>query len=88
MVGVPYDIAVLSEKGGVGKTTLALHLAWMFTRQWDEVQSRGEVVLVDADPQASVIAWQDERQGDAPFRIIKHTEPTLHEDSNNPLRSL
>ena len=80
--GVPFHIAVLSEKGGVGKTTLALHLAWMFSKMWlerdKEISSRGDVLLVDADPQGSILAWQDERKEEPPFRIIEHAQPTLH----------
>jgi chromosome partitioning protein len=73
-VSIPYHIAVLSEKGGVGKTTLAIHLAWMLAKQEEDV------ALVDADPQASVLAWYEERKGDAPFRILEHAKPTFHED--------
>lgn len=40
-------IVVSTEKGGVGKTTLALHLAWYFADQ------NKRVVLLDLDPQAN-----------------------------------
>lgn len=41
-------VAFFNNKGGVGKTTLAYHLAWTFA-------SRGETVLaVDLDPQANL----------------------------------
>jgi len=41
-------IAFFNNKGGVGKTTLVYHLAWMFAE-------RGETVLaVDLDPQANL----------------------------------
>jgi chromosome partitioning protein len=48
-------IGVLNQKGGVGKTTLAVHLADAFAR-------RGQrVLLVDADPQASALDWSTSR---------------------------
>ena len=43
-------IAVVGSKGGVGKTTLALNLA-------AGLGQRGEVHLLDADPQRSAFQW-------------------------------
>jgi chromosome partitioning protein len=43
-------IAVINQKGGTGKTTLALNLAAGLSR-------RGAVHVVDADPQRSVTQW-------------------------------
>ena len=52
-------IAILSQKGGTGKTTLALNLAVAA-----EIAGRPSVV-VDLDPQASAKGWDDHRE--APF---------------------
>lgn len=42
--------AVVNTKGGVGKTTTAVHLATMFARQ-------GKTLLIDGDPQNSAASW-------------------------------
>src|SRR5215203_2007998 len=53
-------IALVNQKGGCGKTTVALHLAAAF---WQ----RGENVLVlDLDPQASAAEWHDARKDPLP----------------------
>jgi chromosome partitioning protein len=61
-------IACLSQKGGTGKTTLALHLAVAADR-------RGLAAFVaDLDPQASSAGWKDSRPGERPAVIaIPHT---------------
>jgi len=48
-------LALLNQKGGVGKTTLATHIA-------GELALRGQhVVLLDADPQGSSLDWTQRR---------------------------
>ena len=43
-------VAIVNQKGGTGKTTLATNLAWVLAEKAD-------VLLLDADPQASAQNW-------------------------------
>jgi chromosome partitioning protein len=55
------SIAFLSQKGGSGKTTLAVHTAVA-------AQESGErVVLIDTDPQKSATVWSEARQSETPI---------------------
>ena len=54
-------ITVASFKGGVGKTTTAVHLAAFF-------QGRGKTLLIDADPNRSALGWA--RRGELPFTVM------------------
>lgn len=56
-------IAILSQKGGSGKTTTAIHLA--VAAQQAGLQS----VVVDLDPQASATMWHESRSDDLPAVI-------------------
>lgn len=52
-------LCISSLKGGVGKTTLAAHIAVAAQRA-----GKGPVVLLDLDPQGSLSAWWAERQAE------------------------
>ncbi|WP_371412999.1 AAA family ATPase [Thiomonas sp. X19] len=54
-------LGLASQKGGVGKTTLAGHLAVMA-----ESKGAGPVALIDTDPQGSLSSWWNERRAETP----------------------
>ena len=50
-------IALIAQKGGVGKTTMAVNLA---------VAAGPKTALFDLDPQESAVIWADRRKAEAP----------------------
>jgi len=54
-------LTVASFKGGVGKTTTAIHLAAYFSRE-------APTALVDGDPNRSSTSWA--ARGDPPFKVV------------------
>jgi chromosome partitioning protein len=67
-------IAVLNQKGGVGKTTLAVHIAAGLALEGHKV------LLVDADPQGSARDWAAARAGELLFPVVGLDRPTIHRD--------
>ena len=57
-------ISIASFKGGVGKTTTAVHLAALFSK-------RGKTLLIDGDPNRSALIWRE--NGLLPFTVASET---------------
>lgn len=69
-------LTFFNNKGGVGKTSLIYHLAWMFAEQ------NKRVVVADLDPQANLTAaflleekieqlWEEQKLGSTIFHCVK-----------------
>lgn len=67
-------VSFLNQKGGVGKTTLAVTTA-------DALARRGHRVLViDADPQGSALDWAAARQGEPLFPVVGLPKAAIHKE--------
>ena len=71
-------VAIVNQKGGTGKTTLATNLAWALSE-------KGSVLLLDADPQASAQNWVA-GDGQVPDALV--VKETGNTDLNRLARSI
>jgi chromosome partitioning protein len=68
-------VAFLNHKGGVGKTTLALHVAGAWAAQGKRI------VVVDTDSQGSALDWSEQRSNEGLtrlFDVLELARDTLH----------
>jgi len=67
-------IGFLNQKGGVGKTTIAVHFADALARR------ERRVLLVDADPQGSALDWAASRKSDPLFPVVGLPRASIHKE--------
>ncbi len=78
-------VALLNQKGGAGKTTLATHLAGELAAQ------DARVAVIDADPQGSALDWSQRRAESGLsrlFGVIGLPRETLHLEIPDLARSV
>ena len=66
-------ISFVNQKGGVGKTTIAINVASGFKRR------NFSVLFIDADPQGSATKWHSIDDNNA-FEILTHPQPVYKHD--------
>ena len=77
-------IAVLSPKGGVGKSTLTMNIA----RGLQLLDGAHEVLIIDGDPQGTARDWRDAQGEDSDLpTVVGIDRPTLHREVPRVARS-
>jgi chromosome partitioning protein len=66
-------ISLLNQKGGTGKSSLSINLAYCFSC----FQEKSKVLLIDSDEQGSCVLWRGARKNET-FAVIPYPKADLH----------
>jgi len=64
-------IAIVNQKGGAGKSTIAVHLARWLQRQ------KKQILVVDADGQKTSSIWLESLENEIPFQVLQNPDELL-----------
>ena len=69
-------LSLLNQKGGVGKTTLAINIAGSINL----IDKKSKVLVIDADPQGSLLDWAEVREIPSLFDVISLPRAIIHKE--------
>ena len=75
-------VAILAQKGGAGKTTIAIHLSVLAMQR--DIAS----CVIDCDPQQSALGWYEEREDSDPPVVDGHQPSGRRPDKTGTLARL
>jgi chromosome partitioning protein len=68
-------IGVTGKKGGSGKTTVAVNVAGALAEIFTEV------LVIDSDPQGTVLTWRAAGNSDFPVQVMGLPQPVIHQEA-------